>query len=278
MDIVSILNTYGTIAIAIMVIGASYRIGRHLFLIVTKRRPKGRTKNAVDNPKGYSFAQGVRNTFFAFPVKRFGMNSNKLYTWGLVLYHVDIISITIGYVISTFIVLRDILSGAMIPDVAAGLAESTNYSVGNILTIVFGNAGALQSAYLFGDFGQTFVNVTWIAIFFAVLGNTSILIARITQNGGGSVVSDIDPAAKGVRVGGIKNKSHIFVTLMITAIIWSEILSRTGVSGAAHMEFYHAILGATLLMIAPFTYLFHIFYVPVYLFYGARRWQERFIG
>jgi|GEM_PF-525591 len=278
MDIVTFLNTYGTAAIGIMIVGAAYRILRHLYLVITKRRPKGRTLNTPDNPEFYSFGRGVRNTFFNFPAKRFGMNSNKLYTYGLILYHVDIISITIGYIISTVIVLSDVMAGNQIPDIAGNMALSSNYTVGNILTIVFGNAGALQSNYLFGSAGQTFVNVTWVAIFFAVLGNTAILLARLTQNGGGSVVSDIDPAAKGVRVGGIKNKNHIIVTLMLTAIIWSEILSRTGVSGASSLEFYHAILGATLLMIAPYTYLFHIFYVPVYLFYGARRWQKRFVG
>jgi nitrate reductase gamma subunit len=278
MDIVTFLNSYGTVAIGIMVVGAGYRIVRHLYLIVAKGRPIGRTVNTPDNPEFYSFGQSVRNTFFNFPAKRFGMNSNKLYTYGLILYHIDIISITIGYIISGVIVLTDVFAGNQIPDISTGLAQSTNYSVGNILTIVFGNAGSLQSTYLFGNSAQTFVNVTWVAIFFAVLGNTAVLLARLTQNGGGSVVSDIDPAAKGVRVGGIKNKSHIFVTLTLTAIIWSEILSRTGVSGASSLEFYHALLGATILMIAPFTYLFHIFYVPVYLFYGARRWQKRYIG
>lgn len=278
MDIVTFLDTYGTAAIGIMVVGTSYRVIRHLYLIISKRRPKGRTVNTPDNPNFYSFGQSARNTVFNFPAKRFGMNSNKLYTYGLILYHVDIISITIGYIVSGVIVFRDVLAGNQIPDISAGLALSANYSVGNILTIIFGNAGHLQSSYLFGDYGQLFVDVTWVAIFFAVLGNTAVLLARITQNGGGSIVSDVDPAAKGVRVGGIRNKNHIFVTLMLTAIIWSEILSRTGVSGASSLEYFHAILGATLLMIAPFTYLFHMFYVPVYIFYGARRWQKRFIG
>jgi nitrate reductase gamma subunit len=278
MDIVTFLDTYGTAAIGIMVVGTSYRMIRHLYLIISKRRPKGRTLNTPDNPEFYSFGQSVRNTFFNFPAKRFGMNSNKLYTYGLILYHVDIISITIGYIASGVIVLRDVIAGNQIPDISAGLAQSANYTVGNILTIIFGNAGILQSTYLFGNYGQIFINVTWVAIFFAVLGNTAVLLARITQNGGGSIVSDVDPAAKGVRVGGIRNKNHIFVTLMLTAIIWSEILSRTGVSGAPSLEYFHAILGATLLMIAPFTYLFHMFYVPVYLFYGARRWQKRYIG
>jgi len=278
MDIVTFLNTYGTAAIGIMVVGTGYRMLRHLYLIVSKRRPKGRTMNTPDNPNFYSFGQSVRNTFFNFPAKRFGMNSNKLYTYGLILYHIDIISITIGYIVSGVIVLNDVFAGNQIPDISAGMAQSANYTVGNLLTIIFGNAGALQSTYLFGNYGQIFVDVTWVAIFFAVLGNTAVLLARITQNGGGSIVSDVDPAAKGVRVGGIRNKSHIFVTLMLTAIIWSEILSRTGVSGAPSLEYFHAILGATLLMIAPFTYLFHMFYVPVYLFYGARRWQKRYIG
>ncbi len=278
MNIIAFLNTYGSIAIGIMIAGAGYRILRHIYLVFTKGRPKGRAMNAADNPNFYSFGSAVRKTVYTFPAKGFGFNSNKLYTWGLILYHVDIISITIGYIASLIIVLNDVLAGVMIPDISGGFELSTNYSVGNILTIVFGNAGKLQSAYLFGSSAELFVNATWVAIFFAVLGNTSILLARITQNGGGSVVSDIDPAAKGIRVGGIKNKSHVFVTLMITAIIWSEILSRTGISGAAHMEYYHAILGATLLMIAPFTYLFHIFYVPVYLYYGAKRWRHRFLA
>jgi len=278
MDLVSFLNNYGIVAIGIMVVGVSYRTLRHLFLIITKGRPKGRTMDTPDNPHFYGFGESVRRTFFTFPAKKFGMQSNKLYTYGLILYHVDIISITIGYIVSTVIVGSDVLAGNLIPDISMGLAESTNYSVGNILTIVFGNAGHLQSAYLFGDKAQLFVDVTWGAIFFAVLGNTSILLARITQNGGGSIVSDLDPAAKGIRVGGIKNKSHILVTLTLTAIIWSEILSRTGASAASELEYLHAILGATILMIAPFTYLFHIFYIPVYLYYGARRWQKRFIG
>jgi nitrate reductase gamma subunit len=278
MDIVTFLNAYGTIAIGILVVGVSYRFLRHIYLILAKSRPKGRTMDTPDNPNFYGFGESVRRTFFVFPAKRFGMNSNKLYTYGLMLYHIDIITITIGYIVSGVIVLNDVLAGNEIPDIALGIADSANYTVGNILTIVFGNAGSLQASYLFGGNAQLFVNLTWGAIFFAVLGNTAVLLARITQNGGGSIVSDVDPAAKGVRVGGIKNKNHIFVTLMLTAIIWSEILSRTGVSGAADLEYLHAILGATLLMIAPFTYLFHIFYVPVYLFYGARRWQKRFVG
>lgn len=270
MDIKELLNLYATAAVSVFVVLVGARIIRTFYLIATKSGIGGRTKNAVDNPEFRGSAFTVINR-----AAKFSKNSNPLYTWGLILYHIDIITLSIAYAVTTVRMIMSSMANEGILDVASGTIGN-NYSMSNILAIIFGSGEPLQAEFLYGSYASLYMNFTWVLIVFAVIGNLMVIISRITQKGGGSVVSDIDPTAKGVRVAGINNKSHLLVSLIIFGIIWSEIIARLHLMENA--VYYHAFLGVTVLLLVPFTYLIHTVYIPVYLYYAAKRYKYRYIG
>lgn len=270
MEIKEILNIYASIAVTIFVVLVGARMIRTIFLVMTKSGVGGRTKNAIDNPEYRGSAFTVIQSAAKFSTK-----SNKLYTYGLIFYHIDIIILSLAYALTAFRMIVAAINDHGILDVTTGVIGN-NYSMSNILAIVFGSGEPLQATFLYGDFASIYMNFTWGLIILAVVGNLMIIMSRIFQNGGGSVVSDIDPAATGVRVDGINNKSHLIISLIIFGIIWSEILARLHVYENA--VYYHAFLGVTILMLVPFTYLIHTVYIPVYLYYAAKRYKYRYIG
>jgi len=270
MDIKELLNIYAQVAVTVFVVLVGARFIRTFYLIATKSGVGGRTKNAVDNPKYSGSAFTVINR-----AAKFTRNSNPLYYWGLILYHIDIITLSLAYAVTTARMIIATHNDHGILDVATGTIGK-NYSLSNILAIIFGSGEPLQADFLYGTYASVYMNITWVLIVFAVIGNLMIIISRISQNGGGSVVSDIDATAKGVRVDGINNKSHLLVSLIIFAIIWSEIVARLHL--VENAVYYHSFLGVTVLLLVPFTYLIHTVYIPVYLYYAARRYKYRYIG
>jgi nitrate reductase gamma subunit len=66
------------------------------------------------------------------------------------------------------------------------------------------------------------------------------------------------------------------VRLLIFSIIWTELLARLHV--VEGIVFAHAFLGLLLLSMLPFTYLFHIVYNFLAIFYAVRRRMNRAIA
>jgi hypothetical protein len=160
------------------------------------------------------------------------------------------------------------LAGDPIPNVAEG-------SFANVFAIVFGNAEPVQSQFLFGALARPFVIATWVVVASALVGNTLLLLTHLLGRSG-AVRADIDPAAKGLRVRGKRAPSHLAVTALVYAIIWTEILARLEI--VPGIVYVHAMLGATLLLVLPYTYLFHMLYGVIGVYYSARRWQARTIA
>lgn len=270
MDIKALLDLYAGIALTVFAVLVGFRVIRTAYLFATKSGIRGRNLKALDNPEFRGSALTVIGRASAFTRK-----SNPLYYWGLVLYHIDIISLSVMYALTAARMIAATNRADGILDVATGTIGS-NYSLSNILAIVFGSGEPMQAEFLYGAYAGLYRSITWGLLVVAVIGNLLIILSRVTQSGGGAVVSDIDATAKGVRVRGINNRSHLLVSLLISGIIWSEIVARLGLFEGA--VYYHSFLGVTVLLLVPFTYLIHTIYVPFYLYNAAKRYRMRYIG
>jgi nitrate reductase gamma subunit len=268
------LDAYAPFAIAVALLGVLYKSGMHVGRMFTRGRRPGRAPNAIDNPARLSWLAALRKVF-VFPTERFSMRANPVFAMGAVLYHVGIVSIAAGYGLSLVLLAVKLAAGDPIPSVMTGAEASHDLSASNLFAIVFGNAEPLQARFLFGWGAETFREVTWVAVASALVGNTMLLLTHL-RGRGGAIVKDLDPAAKGLRVRGKYAPSHLFVTALVYAIIWTEILARLQV--APGVVYLHATLGATMILVLPYTYLFHIIYGPIGVLYAARRWRERTIA
>lgn len=270
--LIKFLDQYALIALLISFLGVAYKVFLHFVRVFTHPPLPKPNRNALD-PVPYRGIWESIKIFFSFPTFRFAMTGNPIFALGAVLYHIGIITVSTGYGISLIILLYHILNGNPIPDVSTGTEQSLNYSLSNIFAIIFGNGEWLQAKFLFGNFAEIFVYGTWIIVISAFIGNSLLLIVHIFGLSG-AIIRDIDPAAKNVRVKGRFKFSHFLVTFLVYAIIWTEILARLEIIHG--MVYIHSILGATMIMIFPYTYLFHMFYAPVAVYYGARRWRYRY--
>jgi nitrate reductase gamma subunit len=268
------LDAYAPFAIAVALLGVLYKGGLHVIRMFARGRRPGRAPNAIDNPARLTWLQAFRKVF-VFPTERFSMRANPVFALGAVLYHVGIIAIAAGYGLSLVVLAARLAAGDPIPDVLTGAEVSRNLSASNLFAIVFGNAEPLQAAFLFGEGAEAFREITWVAVAGALVGNTLLLLTHL-RGRGGAIVKDLDPAAKGLRVRGKYAASHLLVTTLVYAIIWTEILARLQIDPG--IVYLHATLGATMILVLPYTYLFHMIYGPIGVLYAARRWRERTIA
>ncbi len=272
--LIQFLDNYALIAIIISAAGILYKGGLHFIRLFTHPIKIQRNSNALDAIPPRSIFESVK-LFFSFPTFRFASKSNPIFAWGAVLYHIGIITVSTGYAISLLLLLYHILNGNPIPDVATGASSSYNYSLSNIFAIIFGNGEWLQAKFLFGPFAEFFVYFTWIIVISAFVGNTLLMITHIFGLSG-AITKDLDPAAKNLRVKGRFKFSHLVFTALVYAIIWTEILARLEIIDG--MVYIHSILGATMILIFPYSYLFHMAYAPIAVYYGARRWRHRYVA
>lgn len=272
--LIQFLDKYALFALIVSFLGIFYKVSLHFIRVMTHPPLPKRITNAVDPVKPVSFFEGVKR-FFVFPTNRFAMKGNPVFALGAVLYHIGIITVSTGYGISLALLLFHIINGNPIPDVSTGAEQSYNYSLSNIFAIIFGNGEWLQAKFLFGNFANIFVYGTWVIVIIAFIGNSLLLIVHIFGLSG-AITNDIDPAAKNLRLKGRFKFSHFLVTFLVYSIIWTEILARLDVIHG--MVYIHSMLGATMILIFPYTYLFHMFYAPVAVYYGARRWSMRYIA
>lgn len=270
MTLLDFLNVYGPVALTVFALGTGYKVARHLYLIATRRRPMGPTPSALDAPEPMPWGEALKRAVF-YPILRFPRRSNKLWTLGFTLYHVGIIMTTAGYLVSMIILAVHLLLGHPIPDVARGLAESHNTSVPNLVAIIFGNAEPLVARFLFGPLAGAFVAITWVDVLSAFTGNLLMLVVRARRLSG-AITAPLDPYTESVRRPGRRRFGQVAVTLVITGIIWTEILARLQL--VEHIVLVHSVFGLTLLLVLPFSYLWHMFYIWVAMFYMAARWRR----
>jgi len=205
---------------------------------------------------------------FIHPISRFPRKSNPIWTWGISLYHIGI-TLTLGaYITTALFLLPRVLGGEPVPDLARGLEASHNYSVANLLTLIFAFAEPPVAEYLFGPLSRLVINVTWIEVLIAASGNLLLVLVRLYSLNG-AMTHELDAAVRGRRVSGRRPRINTFVTFVITGIIWTEILARLEM--VPHIVLLHTMLGATLLLLLPFTYLSHLVYAVVALYYSAAR-------
>lgn len=274
MNLLEFLNAYAYLAFALFFLGTALRLGRLLRVALTRRKPRGRTPSAIDAPSKMPTFEALGGVLLE-PVMRFHLRANRLWAWGYVLYHIAIAVILSGYALSALLLAPRVLRGSPVPDVALGLPASYNYSPANLLAVVFGNAEHLQANYLFGDFAQVFVVLTWLAVLLGLMGSGSLLLVHL-KGRLGAVLGDLDPAARGVRQRGRLSLEHLLITLLVFTIIITEILARLEL--VPGIVFYHAALGLTLFAVFPFTYLFHMLYGLVAVYFAVRRRRERTVA
>lgn len=268
----TILQVYAPVALLVFALGTGFRIARLVAIAAkTRGRPRGRTGIAVDDVARDGFWRSLFDVITR-PVRHYARKANPVWTLGYIFYHIGIITITAGYFVSVAILAVRILLGQPVPDVATHEAASHNYSLTNLVAIVFGNAEPLQAGYLFGPLAEAFVKFTWVIVGSAFFGNAMLLLTHL-RGRGGAVTADMDAATRGVRTGPRHDAGHLLITLLVFAIIWTEILAR--LEAFPGIVYLHSLLGLTLFLIFPFTYLYHMFFAWLGWLYATRRRMAR---
>ncbi len=273
--LISLLNIYVLIAVFIFLAGVSLNLGRWFYVLVMKRRFKGVTQNFEGGPKQKGLIWGIRSVLFD-PIRDFYKKANPTWSRGYMLYHIAIVTKSISYGLATVIVLFHIAMNNPIPDVGTHAEASFNYAPGNVAAIIFGCGEDLQAHFLFGPFANAVIYITATALVFAVVGNLHMVYTTLRNRGAAAILHDIDQAARNVRSQGFPKWDRFVVRAVIFTIIYIDIISRLHLFDGA--IFIHAALGATLLLLFPFTYLFHMVYNVLALFYSARRRATRTVA
>jgi hypothetical protein len=268
------INAIAPIAFTIFFVGVGLRVGRWFIALITPHRVRGITKNFQGGPQNMGVLEALRAVIVG-PIKNFYSGADRTWNRGYMFYHIAIITEVIGYSLAALILFINILMGHPVPDVAAHTAASTNYAPANLLAIVFGNGEYLQAQFLFGNLANLFIGVTWIAVLCAVAGNLHMMYTALLGRNG-AIRGDIDQAARGFRVKGRFRWDRLVVRGLIFTIIWTELLARLHV--VEGIVFVHALLALTLMTLLPFTYLFHMPYNFLAIFYATRRRMARTIA
>ncbi|WP_129626672.1 hypothetical protein [Candidatus Oscillochloris fontis] len=268
------LNIYAPIALIIFFGGLALRMGRWAKALVIHRSVRGRNATFPVHMADLGLFKGATDVL-AGPVQRFHKPANRVWSRGYMLYHIAIITEVTGYSLSALILFVRMAMGQPVPNIAHHTAQSFNYAPSNLLAIVFGNGESLASQFLFGSFAPIFVNVTWVAVGFAVVGNLHLVYTLLTRRNS-AVLADIDAASKGVRIKGRITWDRLAVRLLIFSIIWTELFARLELING--IVFVHAALGLALFTLFPFTYLFHMVFNIVALYYGAKRSSIRAVA
>lgn len=270
----ALLNMIAPMALIIFVVGIGLRFRRWFKVALIGGKVRSITEQFEGGPRPASVWEALTQVIIN-PITHFFFRANRAWSRGYTLYHMAIMTEATGYSLAALILLFHIVMGHPIPDVSRHVAESHNYSPANLLAIVFGNGEHLQAHFLFGDMATVFVLFTWIAVMFAVAGNLNMLMT-VLQKRNGAVLEDIDSAARGMRIAGRMTWDRLAVRFLIFTIIWTELLARLEI--VPGIVYLHALLGVTLLALLPFTYLFHMVYNFLAIFYATRRRMQRTIA
>lgn len=272
--LITMLDIVTPIVLTIFVIGLGLRLGRLLKALFVRQHFRGITPNFVGAPPPMPPGAALKAVLLG-PFAHFHRKSNSLWGYGLIAYHIAIITEVTGYTLSALILGARLLQRQPVPDVARHLAHSSNTNPSNLLAIIFGNGEALQAHFLFGSLAPLFIAVTWVAVSFAVVGNMALLITLLRRRNA-AIVADMDQASRGVRVPGRRPWDRMLVRLLIFCIIWTELFARLELMPG--IVFVHAALGLVLFTLFPFTYLFHMIYGIFAVAVATRRRMVRTIA
>lgn len=272
MDIITVLQVYVPLALAVFGIGVGTKLARWAVMAVRSGTFSGRSQNELDTPQRES-PLGALWRVLSMPVKR-STAGNRLWTAGYVLYHAGIITIVAGYTLAGLLLAVNLLQGNPVPNMETGATGTQNYSLVNLLAIIFGSAKSPVTEFLFGSAGPLVVGITWVAVGAALLGNIGLLISALKNKG--AVTDDIDDATEGFRPSGRFQMEHLLVTGLVFGIVVTELLTRLQV--VPQMLYYHLFLAMTIVLITPFTFLRHIVFFPITLYYAAKRRVNRTIA
>jgi nitrate reductase gamma subunit len=263
----ALLTIYAYGALALFALGVSLRLARLLRVWVCSPPGVCRTALAADGPQPVPWRTAVRSAICG-PMQQFHLRANKRWGHGYLFYHLAIVTLATGYVVSALLVAYRVMHGAPVPDMATGELISTNYSLANLLVLVFGNGEALPAEFLFGSFAPIFVAVGWAELACAIYGNCNLMVTVVRREYG-AITSPIDTVTANVRKPGRFCCQRLFLRLMISGIICTEVLGRLAlVEGVVYV---HAALALTLMAVFPFSYLAHVLYAPLSLGFAIRR-------
>lgn len=270
------LNAYVFLAVVLFAAGLTLKLGRLLKVAIFNHKLRGVTQDFNGGPEPMSFLSAVKSVLVD-PMTHFYRKANPSWNRGYMLYHIAIITKSVGYGLAAVLLLVHFVLGNPIPDIASHGEMGFSYTPANIAAIVFGSGETIQAHFLFGDAGgSAFIIITGIALVFAVVGNLHMVYTTLRNRGASAILHDIDSAMKNVRTNGFPKWDRVLVRTIIFLIIYTDIVARLHlISGAV---FFHAFLGASLLLIFPFTYLFHMVYNVLALFYSARRRMARTVA
>ncbi len=254
--LIIILDIVAPIVFTIFLVGLGLRMWRLIKALLFRQHFRGVTPNFIGAPPRMPLGAALKAVLLG-PFAHFHRKSNSLWGYGLIAYHIAIITEVTGYTLSALILGARLLAGQPVPDVARHLEHGHNLSPSNLLAIIFGNGEPLQSHFLFGSLAPVFVGVTWVAVGFAVVGNMALMITLLRRRSS-AIVADMDEASRGVRVAGRRPWDRMLVRTLIFCIIWTELFARLEL--VPGIVFVHAALGLALFTLFPFTYLFHMVY------------------
>lgn len=270
----SILNFWAPLAFSIFLVGIALRLGRYGKSILASHSVHRRNPSFPVNYRPLGYARAAKEVV-AGPVTHFHRKANRTWSRGYLLYHIAIVTEVTTYFISTFVLLSRMAAGQSVPDISTGAVASGNTELSNLLAIVFGNGEHLQADFLFGGLAPYIVALTWVAVGCAVVGNLHLLYTVLRRRNA-AVLADIDAASAGVRLKGRRTWDRLTVRFLIFTIIWTELLAR--LDAVPGIVYVHAALALALFTLFPFTYLFHIVYNFVAVYYAARRRAVRAIA
>ncbi len=238
----------------------------------TARRNNGYSIKKINTTDCLRIKSGQCNLrqFFSRPMLNFHRKTNRFWAFGYFLYHIAIVTMACGYMLSTIILITKHVQNIPFPV----LFESSNCSQfcpTNIAGLIFGNGEIMISEFLFGKYASLFRTITWIDISIACTGNLLLMITLILKKMG-YYSGKVDLASKNFKLKGKRNIEQAIVRSIIFCIIWSEILSRLHFMDN-YLLVLHIALGLCLILLLPFFYLKHIIFLPFIISSNAEKRQ-----
>jgi hypothetical protein len=263
------LDVYASVAIALLLTGLAATFSRWTGLL---RRSQPRPEASPGPSVVVRASLSALGDVMFRPWRHFSLRANPVWTIGCAVYHVAIATVLATYAVSLCLLVVRFASGTPVPDALSGVCTPSALRPSNLLGLIFANTEPVPARFLFGRVDSAVIAATSVDVGLAELGNLCLL-ATLLLGRMGAVLHDLDPAARSVRLAGRRSLERGLVRSVIFLIIQSEIITRLHIWPAA--LYGHVFLGATLLAIAPYCYVAHVFYAPLVL---AHAWQRRRTG
>jgi hypothetical protein len=180
------------------------------------------------------------------PLQRFHFVTRRAWSVGYFCYHTALLSVLTVYGWCAVAVLVRSMQSVPLPSYTGLPADG----FGRVVSLILGSGDPALGAYLFGSYRHLFRAFGWCELGVAMTGNVALLIGWFSEI----------PRRK---------PSHLLVRTLIFAIIQTEWLGRLQLVNWA--TGLHTVLGLTLLLMAPYCYLAHIYLAPLVMISAWRR-------